>query len=490
LRQLVCSEGLATADVLQMLYAAPHEEREAVRRLLEATGDPPARRAAARGLERLEDLLGVDLGSSAIGGFRRRGSRRLGDLVGLVVAPVCAYIVIGGLIEGDSLLLGNTAGASGLALFMLLLAMLALYEALHTSATQLKLADLGAIAERYPRAARLHRRFRTDAGLSRFLAGRQGVVILTVFFCSPLASFPSLHHWPLTDVPLPGFIRALVAVGMPGALLVYWIGQLVPQFLATRHAVLLTNSRIVSAAFRVAFAIESLGLARPGFWLASLDRHASAPIPSSAALRWQQAAHELDGYGTVGMVREWRVGASGSRLQSSTTVRVYQRVPSLTDGSMLLPGIPSEMILHAEASRGSDLLTLQATEHREEILPTGDRRFHKVMMPTVGSLLDGDILRISMAAAYPTMVGHDLVVIDRPVRFVLFRVITETTPAIVPPALLCRYRIGDGLGDLVEAAPPVVIEPEVGPDGRPSINALVPFPASGTLVTLDWEILP
>jgi hypothetical protein len=479
---------LARADVVQLLADAPDEEQEAVARLLDGDGDPPDRRAAAAGLARLEDLLDIDLGSSALSGVWRAVGRRLGDLVGIVVGPLCAYIVIGGLIEGDSLLLGDVTGAIGLVIFFALLALLGLYEALHTSATQLKLADLGAIAEEYPRAARLHRRFRTDAGLSRFLAGRQGVVILTVFFCSPLASFPALTHWPLTSAPLPGFMRALVTIGIPGALFVYWIGQLVPQFLATKHAVALTNSRIVGAAFRGAFAIESLGLARPGFWLAALDRKSSPPIPSSAALRWQQAAREVDGYGTVGMVREWRITESGSWLNSSTSTRVYQRLPSLTDASMLLPGAPAELMVQADATRGGETLALQATEHREELLATGDRQFHKGILPTIGSLLPGDMLRVSMAATYSTVVGHDLVVVDRPARFVLFRVITEVTSAVVPPALLRTYRIGDGLGDLVETAPPLVLEPEIGPDGRLSIDTVVAFPAPGALLTLDWEV--
>ncbi|HEY3827792.1 MAG TPA: hypothetical protein VGL57_01220 [Solirubrobacteraceae bacterium] len=360
---------------------------------------------------------------------------------------------------------------------------------MHTSATQLKNADLGAVANQYPRAARLHRRFRTDAGLSRFLAGRQMVVIITVFFCSPLSSFPNLDHWPLTNVPLPGVVGALVTVGMPGALFVYWFGQIIPQFLATRHAVALTNSRIVGLAFKGAFALESLGLSRPGVWIAALDRRSSTPIPSSPALRWQQATHEVDGYGVVGIVREWRLGSDTSRLNATTSMRVYQRASSFTDGSMLLPGAPTELVLQADAVRDEHALSLQATEHREEILPTGDRRFHKPILPAVGSFLHEDAIRISMGAVYSGVVGRDLVVVDRPARFVLFRVATDCLPSAVSPALLRSYRVGDGLRDVVETGSPLVIEPEEGAEGRFVINALVLFPAPGTLHTLDWEVL-
>jgi hypothetical protein len=488
LRRVAAAEGLAPADLVQLLGNATEQERETIGPLLEGE-EPKCRLAAASALAKLEDALGTDLGSNVLCGRWTRLGQLLGDLVGFVIGPFCGYLVIAGLIEGDSLLLGNSMGPLGLLLLLVLLALLGLYEALHTSATQLKIADLGAVAERYPRAAHLHRRFRTDAGLSRFLAGRQMVVIITVFFCSPLASFPNLHHWPLTNVPLPGIVGALVTVGMPGALFVYWFGQIIPQFLATRHAVALTNSRIVGLAFKGAFALESLGVSRPAEWIAGLDRRSSTPIPSSAALRWQQAAREVDGYGVVGIVREWRVGADTSRLNATTSMRVYKRAASFTDGSMLLPGAPTELVLQADAVREEHPLSLQASEHLEEILPTGDRRFHKPILPAVGSFLSDDTVRVSMAAIYPGVVGRDLVVVDRPARFVLFRVSTECLPSAVPPARLRSYRIGDGLGDIVETGPPLVIEPEEGPEGRFVINALVAFPAPGTLHTLDWEVL-
>ena len=483
------SAGLSSADLTQLLSDATEEEQAALSAIIAGDGDPPPRKATVGALVRLEDALGVDLGSSSLHGRWSGAGRRAADLIGLVLGPFCGYLVVAGLIEGDSLLLGDSVGPFGLVLFVALLALLGLYEALHTSATQLKLADLGAVADQFPRAAQLHRRFRSDSGLSRFLAGRQMVVIVTVFFCSPLASFPSLTHWPLTDAPLPGVVRALVAVGMPGALFVYWFGQIIPQFLATRHAVKLTDSRIVGLAFKGAFALESLGVARPGVWIAGLDHTTSTPIPSSAALRWQQAAGEVDGHGVVGIVRDWRIGEDGSQLSASTNIRVYQPGSSLTDASMLVPGSPAELMLRAEASRGGGGLALQATDHREEILQSGDLRFHKPVLPSVGSFHENDSIRVAMTANYRGTVGHDLVIVDRPARFVLFRVATDFLPASVPPAVLRTYRIGDGLGDLDALGGERVLEPVVEADGQVVITALIAFPAPGTLHILDWEVL-
>jgi hypothetical protein len=488
LDDVAAKAGLSADDLMQLISDAPDREREALRTMLGPNATPVRRKDATNALVRLEDALGASIGSGTLKGRWNYVGQRLAGVVGLFIGPFCGYLVVGGLIEGDSLLLGKAAGPLGLLLFLALLAVLGLYEALHTSATQLKLADLGAVAEQYPRAARLHRCFRTDKGLSRFLAGRQMVVIVTVFFCSPLASFPSLEHWPLTTAPLPGVVHALLTVGMPGALFVYWFGQLVPQFLATRHAVRLTNSRIVALAFKGAFGLEALGLALPAIWIAALDRRSSTPIPSSAAVRWQQTAHELDGYGVVGVVRDWRIGADGARLQASTSMRVYKRAQAITDASMLVPGAPSELLLKATAKRGSEALPLQGTGHREELLPSGERRFHKPLVPAIGSFLERDSIRVAMAANYHGVVGQDLVVIDKPARFVLFRVSTDYLPAVAPPARLRSYRIGDGLADLDELEE-LLIEPVTEPEGQLSISAVIQFPAPGTLYILDWEVV-
>jgi hypothetical protein len=484
-------EGLTMADLRQLVGARDAEQLRALDYLAGATsaGEMPATgRSVVRDmLIRLEDELGLDLGSRQLAGLGTRVGRRAADVVGALVGLACGWIVIGGLIEGDSLLLGPRAGVAGLALFGLVLSLLGLFEALHTSATMLKIADLSALAERYPRAASLHRHFRTDHGLARFLAGRQMVVVFTVFVCSPLSSFPELTHWPLTGVPLPGPMHPLVAIGMPGALFVLWIGQLVPQFLATRRAVALTNARIVAAAFRLTYLLEGAGLARPGFWLVAWDR-STASIPSSPARRWEQSAQEVDGYGTVGMMRDWLVGPSATELHAASTIRMYRDgIATITDGSLLLPGAPVRLMLDAFGQREGPL-PLAASEHREETLPTGDRRFHKPIMSAVGSYRTGDSLRLSLDADYRTDPGRDLVHVERPARFVSFRVAPDTDPSSMRPAVLRSYSVGDGLGDLSELEPPLRIEPTQTPNGVPVLEHVIHFPPANTLYILDWEI--
>jgi hypothetical protein len=478
--------GLRPNDLQQLVAAETSGQEAAVQFLL--GGARPKLASLRDVLERLEDRLGRDLGAAELIGPMGRLGRRLADLVGAGTGLVCGYIVIGGLLDGQSLLLGKSAGPWGLLLFLLVLSVLAVFEALHVAAAMLKIADLGAVAERYPRAAALHRRFRTDHGLARFLAGRQMVVIVTVFFCSPLSSFPHLTTWPLTEIPLPGVMQPLVAVGMPGALFVLWFGQLLPQFLATRHAVGLTDSRAVGLAFRLAYALEASGLARSGFWLASWDR-GREDIPSSAALRWKQAATETDGFGHVGLVREWRASSSGTQLVASSSIAVFRAgLASLTDGSMLVPGSPTHWVLEAGGSNDAGPLALAPSEYREETLPTGDRRFHKPLMCAVGSFQPGDTLQLQLKADYASAVGQDVVHVERPVRFLIFRVTPDAPPQSMTTATLRTFTVGDGLGDLTESAWPLRIEPVPGPGGLPVLQHVVDFPSPNTLYVLDWEV--
>ena len=488
LRTVVEREGLSHHDVSQLAGATDLHQKAAVDFLFGHVA-LASRRAVCEVIERLEDKLGVELGSNKLVSPTRRVGKLVADAIGGFLAFVCSYIVIGGLIEGDSLLLGQSIGAWGLALFGVILCILGLFEALHTSVTMLKIADLGALAANHPRAAALHRHFRSDLGLARFLAGRQEVVILTVFLCSPLSSFPDLTHWPLSGIPLPQMIRPFVIIGIPGALFVLWFGQLVPQFVATRHAVSLTDARIVSLAFRVAYALEGMGFARLGFWCVAWDR-STAQIPSSPALRWKQAAEELDGFGGVGLVREWMVSDALTELHSSSVVRIYNdRTSSITDGSQLVPGTPARLTLDALAAReDGEPLALAVTEHREERLPTGDRRFHKPIVSAVGSFHRGDALQVILDASYEVDPSRDLVHVDRPVRFVLFRVILDGPPRIMSAATLSIYTVGDGLGDLTAVGHPQRIEPREGPSGYPMIQHVLHFPAPNTLISLDWEV--
>ncbi len=146
------------------------------------------------------------------------------------------------------------------------------------------------------------------------------------------------------------------------------------------------------------------------------------------------------------------------------------------------------MTLDAHAIRpDSGRIALVPSKHREEALPTGDRRFHKPLLSAVGCFRTGDTLHVTMDADYASDPARDLVHIDRPVRYVLFRVVPEHRPAVMGPATLRTYSVGDGLGDLTESRAAIRIEPRLG-DGLPVLEHLIEFPPPDTLYVLEWQI--
>ena len=487
LRKTVAGLGFSRTYLVQLLGKPTAAELGALDSLL--GNSQGADRSAVRDvLVKLEDRLGIDLGSGELCGRLNQIGKHLASLTGGVLGIACCYLVVGGLLTGESLMLGDNAGPAALLLFLLVLLVLAVFEALHVSAAMLKIADLGALAEQLPWAAELHRRFHTDEGLARFLAGRQLVVVGTVFLCSSISSFPEMAQLPFTEVAVPSELHPFLAVGMPGAFFVLWFGQLAPQFIATRHAVQLTDTRLAGLAFRLAYGFEAAGLARVGFWAAAWDK-ATERIPFSAALRWKQTAEEVDGVGVVGLIRDWIVDSEGGELHATSTLRVYRPgTTSFTDTSMLLPAAPAQLSLKADATRGDgEVVSLLPTDRREEVLSSGDRRFHTPLVSAIGSFQPGDVLRVKLDAKYGSPVWQDVVHVNQPVRFVSFLVRPGSKPQAMPPARLRTYEVGDGIDDLTEVASES-INPEEGADGIPVIDHVIDFPPPNTLYVLEWEV--
>ncbi len=240
-------------------------------------------------------------------------------------------------------------------------------------------------------------------------------------------------------------------------------------------------------AFRAAYALEGSGLARPGFWLTRWGGGGES-IPSSPTRRWREAAAEITGYGGVAQIREWTITGTGAELHALLTIRIYRGAMAITDGSLLAPNAPSRFTLDACAIRETKRLYLAPTRHDEEILPTGDRRFHKPLINTVGSFKSGDMLQVALDADWAKDPSRDLVYVERPVRFVVIRVQPNRAPSAMGVAVLRSYRVGDGLGDLTESDRPKQIEPMVGEDGLPTIEHVIHFPTPGSLFSFDWEM--
>jgi hypothetical protein len=321
IRQIITGLRIPS-DVLEHLTAAPHdtEQNRANHDLIrQITCDEPLSSSVeTREIVGVAKALERKTGLNVFDEDQTYGLKRLAivasQLVGLGLLLTCSYLALGGLLTTNNAISGNNHTFS-LLFFVALLVVLGVYESLHIAVTQLRLADLRALEEKYPRTASLHTKFDTSDKIERFLAGRQIVVILTVFFAAQLTS-TRLRFFPGTDTAMPALLQSFAHHGIPGALFVLWTAQLMPQFIATRRSLRIMNRPIIGLAFNFALLLEALGIARPGSWFAAWD-NTSESIPTSREMLWDQSAFVTEGFGLIG--KTYDVGLSAVNGQIAVT---------------------------------------------------------------------------------------------------------------------------------------------------------------------------
>ena len=204
------------------------------------------------------------------------------------------FFVVGAIWEGHSALFGEQRVMALFTLALLLL-VLGVFEGLQISVALLRFKDIETFDAVYPRAAQLHRWFRTESGTRRFLAGRQFFVVFVVFFIARTTSFPDLRHLPLLGTPLPSSFEALwfglFDLGLAGALLVLWVAQLAPQFGANREPLAFLELPGMGPALRASFVVDETGVTLPGFWFSSWVPERRR-IPNSRSERYRLAREE------------------------------------------------------------------------------------------------------------------------------------------------------------------------------------------------------
>lgn len=496
LRTAAAECGLGADEVVQLLWADPevrqhlsHAELAAETRRIFGESGKGRPQALALIAKRLGDAVGRTFDHKRVVGPGQRALSRLSTVVGGMIFLVVSYLVIGGLALGESHLLGDQGGVVSLVAFFASLLVLGLFEALHISVTQLKTSDLTGVALTHPLALRLHREFRDNFGIQRFLAGRQIAVIFTVFLISAITAFPDMETWPLTETSLPGVVRPLLAIGVPGAFFTLWLAQLAPQFIATERPLTLMSARVVGVAFRIALVLEAIGLGKPGFWISDALPDAEEKPPSSPGKRWAESASEVEGLGVVGIKRFWRVGPERSGLEAETITAFFgDGRQSWIDRSIMLPGAAEHLELDMTLRGQNAEFGLFQTGLSEERLQSGDRRLHKSAIPAVGAFGPGDSLSTRLSASFAGPISRDVVHTDRPVRYLLLRVEPASEPAHMPPAHLWTYRVGDGVTDLTPEGEPLLILPSMEDRGLPVIEHVVVFPQANTLYVFEWEI--
>jgi hypothetical protein len=403
-----------------------------------------------------------------------------------------SFVIFGGLLSGESELVSSPVAA--LLAFLFLLALLAAVEALHISVTLLRLKDLGAVRDEYPRTYATHKIFRHEEGTERFLAGRQLFVIVTVFFAAKLTSFPEMTEAPLFGWTLPDWFQTLfLQWGIAGALFLLWFGQLTPQFYANRRPKSFMNRWIIAVLFHAALAWESIGVTKPGGWLASRVP-AESPIPVSAEEQYRQAVEEIDGNGAVGVKKVWRIsgedsatlacetsfvfmvpGASGT---SDETIAVAGDVSSIEGSAELLGGDGTEREL---VTVGPDLA------HRED----GSAAVVQSVRPRFGTFRKGDVVILHTELEVPQVYGLDRTSITRPTQYLLVRVELGGEPKSIGTARVQGYEVGETpTAEVLTGLRPFLdedLELTHRDDGTPCFEFTAWYPGLNSHYVMSWE---
>jgi hypothetical protein len=465
-RDFVDSNGIPSQDVPALLHEYHAQRRlfrpdfdDAASAIFKENRVPTSQRAFRLVVETLGEILEGLPPTNVLRPLAVVIAEGLRQFLAVLLFGFVSYMVLGGIASG------HTIGTPrppvfALGIFAVLMVVLAVVEGLHLSVGRLGLKDLSSLQNRYPRAYRLHKLFRTASGTTRFLAGRQLVVIMVVFVAARFTSFMNMQTWPLTSISLPPSLRSgwfeevFFRLGLLGALFVLWFGQLIPQLFATKRPVGFLNLVGMNLAMRCCFLLEAIGLAKPGNWP---DRWIPEEgyIPASAADRYKVEVENVQGFGFVGLSVNCLIERDGATLDLQNTTRFARPdFNRIIDGTLLLRKTGTGKITRElKPNRLSPILrhiVAQQLWETELDLPSGSwRRLNQEVAPSIGRFLPGDVLVTNASFSFDGGVTAHQLSITNPTLYVLFRVTFADEPHIIPEPHVRGVRIDESLVDRV-----------------------------------------
>lgn len=424
----------------------------------------------------------------ALGPELKTAPRRLLAAVREVLAGaifvVCLWLVVGGIVTGQNALSHNTSPLVAVLVLAASLACLGALEAAHIGAVALSTADVSELRESHPRVFKLHRFIKTKPLLERYLSGRQAGVVLVVFMISELTRTAGMTTLPGTAVELPGWTDFLFQIGVPGALVVLIIGQVLPQIVTARRPAAVMNTAPMSGAFMATVGISTLGLANPAGWFAGRSE-ARERIPTADRERHTANTVDVVGHGIEMINRSMVVTADASVVKTVTTTRFYETGPSdhtMIVGSTTYPPEHTEprAALFRRNAQSEGVVLSDLVEQQDKV---NGFSLTGTLAPRVGTFKEDDVLRTTFTASVPILLKEDVIVVTAPTRLVVLHVALEHPTAPMPPA---RLRIAGSTGRAGSST--TMIEPVVNEnDGSIEFTALIRYPAMGTVISLAWE---
>jgi hypothetical protein len=236
-----------------------------------------------------------------------RFRRIMFSLLGLV----CIYMLVNALASGKSsvLFFSENPGYSVFAV-SLLMCVLFILEGTQISIASLRLKDIDLASNVKSSVRKLHSKYKIEGNAQDYLAGRQLLTIITVFFISRICSFPDVEVIPGTSTTIPEVLQPWFPVlffdfGILAALVALWLAQLTPQFWANKQPLRFLSLPIANLTVRLSHAFESIGITDLGYFLTA-SIVPEKPIPTSAREQYESSVTS-NGYAATGVTMNWKL---------------------------------------------------------------------------------------------------------------------------------------------------------------------------------------
>jgi hypothetical protein len=333
----------------------------------------------------------------------------------------------------------------------------------------------------------LHHHINTKRKLENYLAARQVGVVLTVFLISEVTRTPGLAVLPGTTIAIPTAFDILFRMGVPGALLVLVVGQVLPQIVVARRPAALMNLPPMVAGFHATRLVGLLGLAEPARWLAARATRTER-IPSAPRQRYADTTRDAMGWGVLTQSSTVRVEEAATVVQTTATVAVYDAgLPSLAVDLASLDASPDHVRVAATVTRGDQVLPVSCSGIQEDRVGVGrPGRLWSAFSPLIGFFQAGDILTVGATLRFEQQLfGQASLTLATPVKLALLRVILVSPRYPLPPARSTVNRPGE-----LSAERCGFVQPHPQPDGSVVFMIVESYPDAGSEVSLSWHDAP
>lgn len=415
----------------------------------------------------------------------------------ILVFLFISFMVIGGIFTGKSNYNFFDSPVFSFAILIFLILVLAALEGTQICVTLLRMKDLESVKNKYPRAYSIHRKIKNEMMTRKYLAGRQLLVIMIIFIVAQITSFKDFKNWPFTEQEffpfmIPWFETIFLNLGVLGAFLVLWTGQLLPQYLANRHPQRFLNIPLVPLVIRLAWTIEKIGLNKPWEWLANTLYH-SELIPTSQKELYQQEVNEFSGYGSLCMKKEWYFKKNTSTASYKNSVIIMDNsVNNVYDDVIKSKSGSTHTIFNYKLIRNNLEIKggIYFRKTAEEKLDENWIQFTHTLEPKKGSFLEGDIIIVENECKYnpPDHVfSSDEIMINIPTKYLIFRVYFDDNPRKIGDGIIEGYDYNELTGKYMKKKEQI-IKLTHSSGSSPFFEFISSYPKKYSYYAIKWEI--